>query len=117
MSILNDVKDMLGIQQEYTHFDQQIIMHINGVFMILRNLGVYSNDEQPFNLSTGNEEWSDFYSGDNLSLLQSYMFMKVKMMFDPPTMGSTKEAYEKQIAEFEFRLQTEYELNRDQGGN
>jgi hypothetical protein len=43
--------------------------------------------------------------------------MKVKMMFDPPTMGSTKDAYEKQIAEFEFRLQTESELNRDQGGN
>jgi len=111
MSILNDVKKMLGIEPEYTHFDRDIIMHINGVFMILADLGVYSDTGEPFNIVTGEETWIDFHEDANLALLRPYMFMKVKMMFDPPTMGSTKDAYEKQIAEFEFRLQTENELS------
>lgn len=105
-SILNSVKKMLGITTEYTHFDADIIMHINSVFSILTQLGV--GPESGFTIEDESKDWSDYIPEETgsalLSMVRTYMFMKVKMMFDPPLSSSVAEAYNRQISELEWRL-------------
>ena len=105
-SILNSVKKMLGITEEYTHFDADIIMHINSVFSILAQLGV--GPDEGFAIEDNTTSWDEFIPEETGSLLLSsvrtYMFMKVKMMFDPPLSSSVAEAYNRQISELEWRL-------------
>lgn len=105
-SILNSVKKMLGITEEYTHFDADIIIHINSVFSILTQLGV--GPEEGFAIEDESTDWGEFIPEGTGSLLLSsvrtYMFMKVKMMFDPPLSSSVAEAYNRQISELEWRL-------------
>lgn len=105
-SILNSVKKMLGITEEYTHFDADIITHINAVFSILAQLGV--GPDEGFVIEDKTTSWDEFIPEEFGSLLLSsvrtYMFMKVKMMFDPPLSSSVAEAYNRQISELEWRL-------------
>ena len=103
-SILTSIKKMLGITEEYEHFDSDIIMHINSVFMTLTQLGVgpsngfYIEDEETI--------WTDFIPDRNkLQAVKTYMYLKVRLLFDPSSLGSaTLAAYERQIQELEWRL-------------
>ena len=103
-SILTSIKKLLGIAEEYEHFDVDIIMHINSVFMDLNQLGV--GPSECFSIMDEDAIWSDFTQ--DITLLQavkSYMFLRVKILFDPSSMGSTTlAAYERQIARWEWRL-------------
>lgn len=103
-SILLSVKKMLGIEPDYKVFDQEIIMHINSVLMILEQLGVGQN--APFYISGEDETWGAFLSDDIhfLELVKSYIYLKVRLIFDPPTTGVLHEAMERQVKEFEWRL-------------
>lgn len=101
-SILNDTKKMLGIPAEHTQFDSDLIMHINTVFNILQQLGV--GPDEGFSISDGAAVWSDFVTDTNLNIVKSYMYAKVRMIFDPPTSGPLIGALEKVIAEMEWRL-------------
>lgn len=101
-SILTSIKKMLGITEEYEHFDTDLIMHINSVFMILNQLGV--GPDVPFVITSKDETWNQFLDGANLEMVKSYMFLKVKMLFDPPTGGTVMDSYNRQIAEMEWRL-------------
>lgn len=101
-SILTDVKKLLGIAEEYTEFDTDLIIDINSVFMILNQLGV--GPKKPFVISSAAETWDDFMETKDIEMFKSYMFLKVKMIFDPPQVGPTIEAYNKLISEFEWRL-------------
>lgn len=103
-SILTSIKKLLGITEEYTHFDNDLIMHINSVLMILSQLGV--GPSEGYSISSSAETWTDFL-GDDLKKLQSvksYVALKVRLMFDPPTSSSVMEAINNQIREFEWRL-------------
>ena len=103
-SILTSIKKLLGITEEYEHFDADIIMHINSVFMTLTQLGV--GPSEGFYIEDDEAIWSDFISDPTkLQAVKSYMFMKVKLMFDPGSLGSSTLAmYERQIDQFEWRL-------------
>lgn len=102
-SILTSIKKLLGVTEDYTHFDADIIMHINGVFMILRQLGV--GPEGGFSISDASAVWSDFLpEGSNLELVKSYTYQKVRMLFDPPQSSAVMEAMKRSIDEFEWRL-------------
>lgn len=102
-SILTSIKKMLGITAEYEHFDPDIIMHINSVFMILNQLGVGPRD--CFYIEDRSETWSDFLEDPSqLQMIKSYMHLKVKLLFDPPASSSVMKCIEDQIAEFEWRL-------------
>lgn len=102
-SILTSVKKMLGISEEYTHFDADLIMHINSVFMILTQLGV--GPAEGFQISDANSVWIEFITeGQNLEAVKSYMYLKVKIIFDPPLSASVIEAMNRTISELEFRL-------------
>jgi hypothetical protein len=106
-SILQDVKRAIGPSASYDAFDPDLIMHINSVFSILKQMGVGPQDET-FKITTGKEDWYDFFEeGENLEMVRSYMYMKVRLMFDPPQSSFVIEALNRQIAEFEWRLNVE----------
>ena len=102
-SILTSIKKLLGVPEDYEHFDQDIIMHINSVFMILNQIGVGPSDG--FSISDKTAIWSDFISDSNkFEAVKSYMHMKVKLMFDPPLQSSVIECMNRMINEMEWRL-------------
>lgn len=103
-SILNSVKKLLGgLVSEYTAFDDQIIMHINTVFQILYQLGV--GPSTPFTIADNTAVWSDFTSDiAELSMVKTYVGLKVQQMFDPPQGGAVAEAAKRMIDELEWRL-------------
>lgn len=103
-SILTSVKKMLGITEDYTHFDADIIMHINSVFSTLTQLGV--GPSEGFAIEGADAEWSDFI-GDatNLESIKSYIYMKVRLIFDSTSLtAAVISAYTETIKEFEWRL-------------
>lgn len=102
-SILTSVKKMLGIAEEYTHFDMDLIMHINSVLAILTQIGV--GPSEGYSIKDENDEWSDFLpKGQNLELVKSYVYAKVRLIFDPPQSSSVTEALKNTISEFEWRI-------------
>ena len=103
-SILNSIKKLLGIAEDYDHFDSDIIMHINSVFATLTQLGV--GPEDGFSIDDESAKWEDFLPEERmLHSVKSYMFMKVKLMFDPPLSSAVIEYTKEQIKELEWRLQ------------
>lgn len=105
-SILDTVKKLLGIEKEYTQFDVDIIVNINSAIMTLRQLGVGPQDG--FSITGSDETWNDLL-GDSKFLDQAwiYLFLKTKIVFDPPSSSFVLEAYKEQIKELEWRLAEE----------
>lgn len=103
-SILTSIKKLLGIAEEYTQFDADIIIHINSVFTTLTQLGV--GPSEGFYIEDNNSEWQEFITDLNkLQAVKTYMYLKVRLLFDPSSLGSsTLAAYERQIQELEWRL-------------
>jgi hypothetical protein len=102
-SILTSIKKLLGIEEEYEHFDADIIMHINSVLMILHQLGV--GPSEGFQIQDKEASWIDFVSEeDNLEAIKTYIAKKVQLMFDPPTQGTVMESVKELNSELEWRL-------------
>lgn len=102
-SILTSVKKMLGIVEEYEHFDADLIMHINSVLSILTQLGV--GPSEGFSIKDKTATWNDFLSeSKNLESVKSYIYLKVRLIFDPPLTSSVSEAINRMISELEWRL-------------
>lgn len=106
-SILTSIKKLLGITEEYKHFDADIIMHINSVLMILMQLGI--GPEDGFSISDDSSVWSDLL-GENVTWLESvktYVYLKVSLLFDPPQSGTLLNSKKELIEEFEYRARLE----------
>ena len=102
-SILTSIKKLLGIAEEYTQFDTDIIIHINTVFMTLQQLGV--GPEEGFSIIDSEAVWTDFMENSILlNSVKTYIYLKVKLLFDPPLSSSTIECFNKVIAELEWRM-------------
>ena len=102
-SILTSIKKLLGIAEDYDYFDQDIIMHINAAFMVLTQLGI--GPSEGFLITDDTDTWSDFIDdATNLGSIQSYVYMKVKLMFDPPQNSFTVDSMQKLVNELEWRL-------------
>ena len=114
-SILTSIKKLLGIDPEYEHFDSDIILHINSVFMTLNQIGV--GPEKTFSISDKFRTWNEFL-GDreiDLNAVKSYIHLKVRLLFDPPMSSIVMESMNRMISEFEFRLNTEIENSLSNG--
>lgn len=101
-SILTSVKLALGIAEDYTYFDQQLILYINTALAVLTQTGV-GNDG--FTITGSAEKWADFL-GEKMAALEyskSYVIMRVRLMFDPPQSSAAIEALKAMIAEYEWR--------------
>ena len=102
-SILTSIKKLLGITEECTDFDPDIIMHINTVLATLNQLNVGA--EAGFAISDSSAAWEDFMGGDTrLNLVKSYVHLKVRLLFDPPLQSSVMEATNNTIKELEWRI-------------
>ena len=102
-SILISIKKLLGIDENYEAFDQDIIMHINSVFSILTQLGVGPKDG--FSIAGNTETWSEFIDdASNLEMVKSYIYLKVRLMFDPPSAAALIDSMNRMINEYEWRL-------------
>lgn len=102
-SILTSIKKLLGISEDYTQFDADIIMHINTVFLNLTQLGV--GPETGFHITDKFDIWEDFIDDTvQLEAVKSYMYLKVKLLFDPPLSSAVIESTNRMISELEWRL-------------
>ena len=104
-SILNSTKKILGIAEDYTVFDLDIITHINTAFSTLTQLGV--GPTTGFMIEDNTAVWADFIEDDTdlqWNSIKSYVFLKVRQLFDPPTTSYLIAATQKQIEELEWRL-------------
>ena len=106
-SILDSIKKNLGIVPEYTAFDDQIILDINAAFSTLHQLGF--GPDEGFEITGIDEFWSDIIEEPRFNFVKSYVCMKVRVMFDPPTSSYALDALNKQIAEYEWRIKSEIE--------
>lgn len=102
-SILTSIKKLLGIDEEYKQFDADIIMHINTVFLNLTQLGV--GPAEGFLIEDDSATWDDFIGDSNqLQAVKTYVYLKVKLLFDPPLSSSVTESINRIISELEWRL-------------
>ena len=106
-SIMDSIKKNLGIVPEYTAFDDQIILDINAAFSTLHQLGF--GPDEGFEITGIDEFWSDIIEEPRFNFVKSYVCMKVRVMFDPPTSSYALDALNKQIAEYEWRIKSEIE--------
>lgn len=110
-SILTSIKKLIGLTDLDTSFDTDIIIHVNSVFMVLRQLGV--GPTEGFYISDNTAIWSDFMSDDEstCNLIKTYIYLKVRLIFDPPTSSALSDAINKTINEYEWRLHVEKDIN------
>ena len=118
-SILVTIKKMLGLEDQYTPFDTDVIIHINAALMTLTQLGV--GPKEGFQISDYNETWSSFLTNEvQLGAVRTYVYLKVKMAFDPPTNSFVMDAMKQQAEEIGWRLNVmaesveEFDFMKDQ---
>lgn len=107
-SILTSTKKILGVAEDYTAFDLDIITHINTAFSTLTQLGI--GPVEGFMIEDADSEWEEFIGDTSrFNMVRSYVFLKVRQLFDPPATSYLITAVEKQIEELEWRLNTNRE--------
>ncbi len=113
-SILTSIKKMLGITEDCEDFDTDIIMHINSVLMILTQIGV--GPANGFSITDKTARWDEFLSNKlYFEPVKTYVYLKVRLIFDPPLSSAVMEAMKNMITELEWRLNASAELKSLQG--
>lgn len=107
-SILNSTKKILGIDKDYTAFDVDVITHINTVFAVLNQLGI--GPEEGFVIEDAVPTWDAFLGDDPLlNSVKTYVYLRVRILFDPPTTSFLLESLKEQYKELEWRLNVKRE--------
>lgn len=102
-SILDSEKKLLGLDQDYDVFDDDLIIHINTIFGTLHQIGVGPSNQ--FFISDNTATWSEFTTNEAIvHEVRSYMFLRLRLLFDPPSSSFVLNSYKEQIQEFEWRL-------------
>ena len=106
-SILNSVKKLLGISIDETHFDDELIMHINSALMSAGQIGIGESDVI---ISSDENTWDSLIGeSTNLESVKLYVYLKVRLIFDPPTSSFVLDSIERQITQLEWRLNVQAE--------
>lgn len=113
-SVLNSIKKLLGIQESYTIFDADLIMHINSTFAMLNQIGI--GPKEGFMIEDSYTTWDEYITQANESMVKSYIYLKVRLLFDPPSNNSLTESINRQLSELEWRLYLEGD-NKAKGGD
>jgi hypothetical protein len=108
-SILTTTKELSGVMLEYDNFDKDLVMYINSVFMVLKQLGV--GPAEGFMIKDASTTWEEFLPNNTVlrESVKAYMGNKVRLQFDPPTSSALLEALTRNVNEFEWRLNVEAE--------
>ena len=109
-SILTSIKKLLGLTEADTSFDTDIIIHINSVFATLKQLGV--GPTKGFRIADAKAKWNEFATDEEfIDSVKTYIYLKVKLVFDPPLNSGIMEAYKQEIKEIEWRLNVDKDTN------
>lgn len=115
-SILTSIKKLLGILEEHTHFDQDIIMCINSALAVLTQVGVGPPDG--FRIEDASTTWNALFSGrQDLDFIKSYVHLRVRLLFDPPLSSVVAEAMKVQADEFLWRINVAAEFKNGEDGD
>lgn len=107
-SVLITIKSMLGIAPEDDAFDMEIIVHINSIISILKQLGVECETEY---IAGPKTKWNDVFPKETrLELIKTYMYIRIRLLFDPPSSSATATAFENMAKEYEWRLNANYDF-------
>jgi hypothetical protein len=107
-SILTTIKKLLGLEEEDTHFDMDIIMHINGALLTINQLGV--GGDSCMLILDSSAKWVELFGErSDMEAVKILIYLKVRLMFDPPTTSYVLEAIKSQILEIEWRLMHQVE--------
>lgn len=106
-SILETIRVASGREQDDDAFDTDLIIHINSMFNFLTQCGV--GPSEGFAISDDSAKWSDFVGEERFNMVKSYMVLKVRVLFDPPTSSFVLSSWKEEIAEIEWRLKEEAE--------
>lgn len=101
-SILDNIKKMLGIASENTDFDTDIIIHINSVFSTLHQLGI--GPSNGYTISGKDSTWEDYITTSQIENVRSYIYLRVRLLFDPPQNSFLVDSFKEQIKELEWRF-------------
>ena len=102
-SILDSIKKLIGTSEEYDVFDSDLIMHINSAFMILCQIGI--GPSTPFRIYDRFSTWQDFLPDrDHYQSVIDYVYLRCKLIFDPPSSSFVLSSYKEQLSELEWRL-------------
>lgn len=102
-SILTSIKKLLNIEEDCTDFDEEVIVHINSVFSDLYQLGV--GPDGGFAIIDKDTAWKELLSDDKqLNNVKTYMYLRVKLVFDPPLSGSVISSMEREVNKLEWRI-------------
>lgn len=102
-SILNSIKKLIGPEADYGPFDRDLIMHINSAFMVLAQIGL--GPSRPFHITGAEETWEDFMGDVNNYLsVVDYVYLRCRLIFDPPTSSFVLSSLDEQRKELEWRL-------------
>lgn len=111
-SILVSIKKLLNVEETDDSFDTDIGMLINNEFMTLHQLGI--GPDEGFSITDADTKWADFSSDKTLiETVKMYVYMKVRMIFDPPASSVVADAFNSQIRELEWRLNIQAERNQN----
>lgn len=110
-SILNTIKKLLGIDSADDSFDVDILVHINSIIPILSQMGI--GPKNGFMVTSSEQVWSDYIDSSviNVEGVKTYIYLKTKLIFDPPTNSTTIEAFNKLLNELEWRMMLAVETN------
>ena len=102
-SILDSIKKLIGIEDTETYFDSDIVTGVNSAFSSLNQIGIGPDDG--FSISDNTKVWNDYLTDvRTLELVKSYVHLKTKLLFDPPSSSSIVDIINKEISEFEWRI-------------
>ena len=115
-SILSTIKKMLGLDADYDAFDTDIIIHINSALMNLMQMGV--GPSTGFSINGDFETWHHFLGeATDLEGVKTYVYLKTRLAFDPPSTSFVLEAANKMLSELEWRLNVQVDTDPLEGGS
>ena len=107
-SILKTIKQLIGCPNDFEQFDLDLIVHINSAFATLTHLGV--GPKEGYRITGADNAWSEFEDdAQKLSLIKDYVYIKTRLLFDPPISGSLMDSLKEQLKEMEWRLYMLYD--------
>ena len=109
-SILETIKKLIGPSASYNIFEPDLITHINSAFFSIHQLGV---TEEPFVITGKDETWDEFHADTDLEAVKTYVYLKTRMFFDPPTNSALISAINEQIKELEWRVNVAVDSKKD----
>lgn len=110
-SVFGSIKERIGGFETYGDaFDNDILASINSAFATLHQLGIDNGDGNPIRIDNPDVKWTDILDMTRYGWLKDYVYMKVRLVFDPPSNASVLSSMERQLDELVWRIEVERDM-------